>query len=113
METDSMQFRIDTANFLKEIADNALPRNMGVLFIPLNIFRLLLCEVAKRAIKINDPELNILMLRLTLYEVQANEIHKAIEDQMKLITKEPDLTPEQVAKFDSEFNQWAEKHLED
>jgi len=24
-----------------------------------------------------------------------------------------DLTPEQVAKFDSEFNQWAEKHLED
>ncbi len=32
---------------------------------------------------------------------------------MKLITKEPDLTPEQVAKFDQEFKEWAETNLED
>ncbi len=34
---------------------------------PLIIFRAILREVAQRAIELNDDELNLLMLRLTLY----------------------------------------------
>lgn len=87
-ETEMVGFNLNTLGLLHEIADNALPMgNMGVLKVPLNVFRQLLGAVAQRASEINDPELNILMLRLHLYEVPPMEIVEAIEVQKKLIKK--------------------------
>lgn len=83
----TLNFRVDTVRLLTEVADCGLPRSAGVLKLPLNIFKNLLAQVAERAIKINDPELNILMLMLALYEVPANEIEAAIEKQKTLIKK--------------------------
>lgn len=78
-------FRVDTVSLLNEIVDNAMPKSMGILKIPLNVFKNLLAKVAERAIEINDPELNILMLSLNLYEVPAKEIPAAIAKQYNLI----------------------------
>ena len=80
----SVGFRVDTMGLLTEIANCGLPRRMGVLKVPLNVFKNILGEVAERAIEINDPQLNILMLKLALYEVPPKEIPQAIEQQMKL-----------------------------
>lgn len=87
MEKGTLIFRVDTVGLLQEICDCGLDRNMGVLKVPLNIFRSLLWQVANRAGELNDPELNILMLRLGLYEVEHKEIEKAIEYQEKRINK--------------------------
>jgi hypothetical protein len=77
-------FRVHTMELLTEIADCGLPRSMGVLKIPLNVFKNILAEVAQRATELNDPQLNILMLKLALYEIPMKEIPKAIEHQMML-----------------------------
>lgn len=83
----SIGFRVDTLGLLTEIADAGLDRRMGILKLPINIFKNTLAEVAQRATELNDPELNILMLRLALYEVPPHEIPKAIEHQMMLKDK--------------------------
>ena len=44
-----------------------------------NVFRNLLARVAERATELNDPIMNVLMLRLNLYEVPNGERHKIIE----------------------------------
>ena len=85
MDKGTFDFRIDTNQFLNEIADCAIPQSMGVLKIPLNIFKSLLAQTAQRATEINDPQLNILMLKLGLYEVSPFDIPAAIENQEKLI----------------------------
>lgn len=85
MEKRTFEFRVDTNQLLNEIADCALPRTMGVFKIPLNVFKKLLARTAQRASEINDPELNIIMLQLTLYEVQPDKISDAIAHQKKLI----------------------------
>ncbi|GHT09137.1 hypothetical protein FACS189432_05160 [Bacteroidia bacterium] len=76
---ETLEFRVDTMALLHEIADCAISQNYGVLKVPLNVFRILLGQVAKRAIELNDKELHILMLELGLYEVEANEIPKMIK----------------------------------
>lgn len=80
-------FRVDTLGLLTEIVDAGLDRRMGILKLPINIFKNILAEVAQRATELNDPKLNILMLKLALYEVPPNEIPKAIEHQMMLMDK--------------------------
>jgi hypothetical protein len=80
-------FRVDTMALLHEIANCGIPTTAGVLKVPLNVFKNLLARVAERAIVLNDPELNILMLSLNLYEVPVYEIPKAIENQMSLVGK--------------------------
>ena len=62
-------FRVHTINLLKEIVDGAMPRTMGVLFVPINTFKALLGKVAERAIELNDPIMNMLMYDLTLYSI--------------------------------------------
>lgn len=80
-----MVFRVDTMALLNEIADAGLDRRMGILKIPLNVFKNLLGQVAQRAIELNDPKLNILMLSLNLYEVAPEDIPATIEEQQKII----------------------------
>jgi len=70
MSGKNLHFRIHTADFLKEIADNALTLGkMGVLKVPLNVFRTLLLQVGERAAELNDPILNKLMFDMTIYEL--------------------------------------------
>jgi hypothetical protein len=85
VDKGTLTFRVDTMSLLNEIVDAAMDRNNGVLKIPINIFKNILGEVAERAIKLNDPELNILMLRLALYDTPQSEIPNAIEQQKLLI----------------------------
>lgn len=57
-------WRVHTSNLLKEVLSN---NTTGVLSIPMQIFGNLLFAVGERAAKLNDPELNALMVRLTIY----------------------------------------------
>lgn len=59
-------FDVDTPHFLKEAAENC---NGGMYAVCWNIFRNLLSMVAFRAAELNDPILNVLMLRLNLYDL--------------------------------------------
>jgi len=88
MEKGNLEFRVDTNQLLNEIADYGLPRTMGVMKVPLNIFKNLLARTAQRATELNDPKLNILMLKLGLYEIPNDEIQSAIIEQTKLISDE-------------------------
>jgi hypothetical protein len=60
-----MGWKVHTPNMLAEILKNP---GMGIFVQPLSIFARLLAEVAERAIELDDPQLNILMMRLALYE---------------------------------------------
>ena len=57
-------WRVHTPALLAEILSNS---QTAILRQPINIFRSLLVEVGERAIELNDPTLNSLMLRLTIY----------------------------------------------
>jgi len=86
-ETHVHHFRIDVPRLLAEVTNNSLLPNSGVLKIPLNIFRQYLIKLADYAVKLNDPELNIIMLEMGLYELTPSEIVQAIEEQKALIKK--------------------------
>lgn len=82
-----MQFSVNTIGLLTEIVDCGLDRGFGVLKTPINQFRILLGCVAERAIELNDPKLNVLMLRLWLYEASPEDMPKLIDEQLKLINE--------------------------
>lgn len=66
MSKQIVQWKVHTPNLLKEVLMN---EGASALHIPINILAELLEAVAKRASELNDPELNMLMLRLTLYSM--------------------------------------------
>lgn len=78
-----LQFDVDTPQFLKEASENC---NGGMYAICWKIFRNLLAEVATRATEINDPILNVLMLRLNLYSLEDDKPLKP-DERTKLIKK--------------------------
>ena len=82
LDVFSTQFDVNTPWFLKEAAENC---NGGMYAICWNIFRTLIAMVAERATELNDPIMNVLMLRLNLYEVPNSERHKIIEQIRKEI----------------------------
>jgi hypothetical protein len=63
---ETLQWRVHVPNLLSEIMSN---HGMGILSKPLTIFGRILAEVGDRAIELNDPELNALMCRLTIFTV--------------------------------------------
>jgi hypothetical protein len=65
-KTISIGWKVHTPCLLDEILNN---NETQMLRVPINILCKLLHAVAERASQINDPELNRLMLRLTLYEM--------------------------------------------
>ncbi len=73
-----LNWKVNTVGLLKEILSN---NETGILRKPLQIFANLLSEVARRAVEINDKELNALMARLALYEV--TDPHSKEFDQEK------------------------------
>lgn len=71
-----MFVKVDVVSLLDEIQNNAIhPKDMAALKIPFGYFRTLLNEVAKRAVEINDDELNKLMIRMCLYSVSQPNSH--------------------------------------
>lgn len=78
-----LQFDINTPGFIKEVAENSGSRMYSVCW---NIFQRLIAMVAERATELNDPIMNVLMLRMNLYEVDHEERVRAInriKQQMK------------------------------
>ncbi len=71
-------WRCHTPSLLKEILHNP---TCAILEKPINIFGKMLAQVADRAIELNDPELNALMMRLTLY-MQADPYVEGYSDKV-------------------------------
>lgn len=69
--SDRTHFSVHLSNLLRE----AVEANPGgaILARPAQIAQGLLAQVARRAIELDDPELNALMLELALYEVNPRE----------------------------------------
>lgn len=65
-DTVKLGWKVHTPNLLAEILNN---EGTGMLVRPLQMFGRLLAMVAERASELNDPEMNKLMCRLTLYSV--------------------------------------------
>lgn len=65
-DDNTMYWKIHTARLLEEVLQNP---GTGILTKPLQILGKTLHEVAERASELNDPKLNALMLRLTLYDM--------------------------------------------
>lgn len=68
-------FDVNTPQFLKEACENS---NNGMYGVCWNIFRNLLAQVAQRAIELNDPVLNALMIRMNLYELPNEQRYSII-----------------------------------
>jgi len=63
---EQLEWKVATYDLFKEILIN---KDCAVLRIPLNVLLSLLRQVAQRAIELDDPQLNGLMLRLGLYSI--------------------------------------------
>lgn len=63
-----LRWKVHLPNLLKEISTSL--RGASALKIPLLTLANILMLVSKRALELNDPELNALMMDLSLYEVE-------------------------------------------
>lgn len=70
MSSKTLPWRINTPALLREILCNP---STSILENPLQILGDKLHSVAERALLLDDPELNILMLELTLYSVNGDD----------------------------------------
>lgn len=61
-----LSWRVNTPGLLNEILVNS---QTAILHRPLQIFAAILAEVGERAAELNDPKLNALMCRLSIYEI--------------------------------------------
>lgn len=73
---ERLGWKVHTPQLLEEILTN---KGTEILRTPLGIFGSLLHEVATRASELNDPTLNLLMLRLTLYDAADPALHSSEE----------------------------------
>lgn len=93
-ETKKLEWSVNTAAFLSEIGNHN--NQMAIMARPLEIFSAILYEVGERASELNDPILNGLMCRLSIY---------AVADQYS-----PDFNPEIVEKVIDAYHE-AKKSL--
>ena len=81
---NDMVWKVDLPSFLKEIAECSKSIPYAKTF---NILARVLGILTERAIEINDPALNIIMMNLGLYEgVHDKNAGEVISKQRKLIT---------------------------
>lgn len=66
MENKNLVWKVHTPNLLSEILEND---QLSILERPIQKFASILEEVSIRCSQLNDPELNKLMCRLTLYSI--------------------------------------------
>lgn len=89
---NTVHFKCDTPALLQEIMTGVVdnPKSGAyILKIPLQILGNYLGQVAQRAAEINDPQLNILMLEMKLYEVEHNQISVEIAKQRERMVQSP------------------------
>ena len=79
------QFDVNTPQFLREAALNC---QNGMYVVCWECFRKLLAQVVQRATELNDPVLNVLMLRLNLYEVPNEQRREKAREQIEKYRKE-------------------------
>lgn len=77
-----MYWQIHTVTMLKEIAQNPQVSSMRK---PIEILGKVLFAIADRARELNDPELNSLMCRLTLFSQSDPESADFDRDTLKLV----------------------------
>lgn len=75
-----LYFDVNVPQFIKEVSECSRD---GMYPVCWNIFRNLLAMVAERATELNDPILNVLMIRMNLYDVKVKDRHKIIEQIRK------------------------------
>ena len=81
---NDMVFKVDMPRLLKEIAECSKSTPYPVTF---TILARVLGMLTERAIEINDPALNIIMMNLGLYEgVHDKNVDEVISQLRKLIT---------------------------
>ena len=81
---NDLVWKVDLPAFLKEIAECSCNTPYAITF---NILAQVLNILIERAIEINDPALNIIMMNLGLYEgVHDKNAGEVISKQRKLIT---------------------------
>lgn len=78
-----LDWRVHTPSLLKEIGNHN--PSMAAMRQPLRILSSLLIKVGERASKLNDPELNELMVRLTIYSIADPSSHDYNPDAVKKI----------------------------
>lgn len=81
---EKLEWSCDTPALLNDIIPNAMAKETISPSI-LVIFRGLLAEVAQRATELHDPQLDILMLRLNLYEMDGKNGEEKNHNRVKLI----------------------------
>lgn len=91
LDVFSWQFDVNTPQFLKEACENC---EGGMYAICWNVFRNLIGMVAERATELNDPIMNVLMIRLNLYEMPNEERYKVIGQMRKRYEKEMEVRDE-------------------
>jgi len=64
---DRLQWRANLPGMFKEILEHN--DQMSIFRQPFNIIRGILVEMGERAAQLNDPELNAIMVRLSIYDV--------------------------------------------
>ena len=95
LDVFALQFDVDTPRFLKECCENCEGGMYGVCY---NIFKNLLGMVSVRAIELNDPILNVLMLRLNLYDLDDG-------GDSPNISNNPELRNKVIAQIKNEIEQ--------
>lgn len=93
LDVFALQFDVDTPRFLKEACENC---EHGLYSVTWNIFKNLLAMVSVRAIELNDPIMNVLMLRLNLYDIDDGA-------EERNISKNPRLRNEIIRKIKKEI----------
>lgn len=86
----NLQYSVNSGALLKEILNNP---GTGALVKPIQIFGNILAEVGERAAQLNDPELNVLMCRLSIYSIadqySPDYDKKRVEQVYKEANKKP------------------------
>lgn len=100
-------WRVNTPQLLREILNNG--SIVGILSKPLAIFAELLAAVADRAIELNDPKLNHLMMRLALFE-QGDPYSKGYDPDFYDASEQA--AQDYVEPFPNGFTSWQETHYE-
>lgn len=72
----SNDWKVNTPQLLAEVIENN--PTAYILATPFNILKGILAELAAYGAKENDPELNVLLLRLALYDVPPLKVQDAI-----------------------------------
>jgi len=66
MSNNELEWMIHTPNLLNEIVSNS---NQPAIEAPIRILGNMLYRLGEIAARINDPELNEIMIRLTIYDI--------------------------------------------